>query len=105
MKELISNARLKLAKKSSKYFSYLKIIHIFYARYNPKIIAAHILKSKPKNKRVFIQEIAQLIIMKIKVKNRSRRYDINRHRSRHEHKYSKYKKCLRIIILYVLTLS
>ena len=31
--------------------------------------------------------------MNIKVKNRSHRYDINRPRSRHEHKYSEYKKC------------
>ena len=30
--------------------------------------------------------------MKMKIKNRSRRYDINRPRSRPGHKYSKYKK-------------
>ena len=29
--------------------------------------------------------------MKMKMKNRSLRYDINRPRSRHGHKYSKYK--------------
>ena len=52
-------------------------------------------------------ETMQLIIMKkkMRMKNKSHRCDINRHRPRHEHKYSKYKKCLRIIILYVLTLS
>ena len=45
---------------------------------------------------VCIHEIIQLIIiqMKMKMKNRSHRYDINRRRSRHGHKYSKYKKCL-----------
>ena len=36
--------------------------------------------------------------MKMKMKGRSHRYDINRHRSRHGpahgHKYSKYKKCV-----------
>ena len=32
--------------------------------------------------------------MEMKIKNRSDRYKINRPRSRHEHKYSKYKKCL-----------
>ena len=32
--------------------------------------------------------------MEMKIKNRSYRYDINRPRSRHEHKYSKYKQCL-----------
>ena len=31
---------------------------------------------------------------KMKTKYRSRRYDINRPRSRHGHKYSIYKKCL-----------
>ena len=30
--------------------------------------------------------------MKMKMKNRSDRYDINRPRSRHGHKYNKYKK-------------
>ena len=36
--------------------------------------------------------------MKIKMKNRSHRYDINRPWFRHEHKYSKYKKCLTIMM-------
>ena len=85
-------------------FSYLKIIHILYPLYHPKIIG-HILKNKPKNKGVFINDITRLIIMKMKMemKNKSHRYDINRPRSRHGHKYSKYKKCLGIIMLYVLS--
>ena len=37
--------------------------------------------------------------MKIKMKNRSHRYGINRPRSRHEHKYSEYKKCLSMMML------
>ena len=46
--------------------------------------------------------------MKIKVnmKNRSHRHDINWPRSRHGHKYSKYKNCLSISVwwcLYVLS--
>ena len=31
--------------------------------------------------------------------HRLHRYDINRPRSRHEHKYSKYKKCLNMMML------
>ena len=37
--------------------------------------------------------------MKMKLKSRSHRYDINRLRSSHEHKYTKYKKCLRLMML------
>ena len=37
------------------------------------------------------------------IKNRSHRYDINRPRSRHGHKCSKYKKFLSIVILYVFS--
>ena len=51
-------------------------------------------KSKQKNKCVCIHEIIRLIIMKMKMKmkNRSHRYDINRLKSRHGHKYNTYKK-------------
>ena len=43
----------------------------------------------------------RVIIMKIKMKmkNRSHRYDINRHKSRHGHKNIKYKKCLNMIMV------
>ena len=43
----------------------------------------------------------RLIIMKMKMKmrNRSHRYDISRPRSRHGHKYGKYKKCLSMMML------
>ena len=37
--------------------------------------------------------------MRLKMKNRSRRYDINRPRRRHGHKYTKYKMCLDIMMV------
>ena len=37
--------------------------------------------------------------MKMKMKNRSHRYDVNQPRSKHGHKYSKYKKGLTMVIL------
>ena len=59
-------------------FWYLKIIGILHPRYNPKIIG-HILKKSQKNKYICIHETMWLIIMKIKIKmkNRSHRYDIS----------------------------
>ena len=68
-------------------FCYLKIIHILHARCHPKIIG-HILKNKQNNKCVCIHEILQLIVMMIKMKNRSHRYDINRPTSKHGHIWS-----------------
>ena len=80
---LSNNLRLK--------FCYLKIIHILNQRYHPKV-RGHILKSKRKSKCVCIPEIRQLNIMKMtmKMKKRSRRFDINRSRCRHGRKYGKY---------------
>ena len=86
-------------------FSYLKIIHILHQRYHAKV-TGHILKNKQKNKFVIIHEIMRLIIKKtkMKMKNGSYRYDINRPRSRHGRKYTKYKKCFTMMILiYVLS--
>ena len=37
--------------------------------------------------------------MRLKMKNRSSRYDINRPRRRHGHKYTKYKTCLDIMMV------
>ena len=70
-------------------FCYLKIIHIVRQHYHPKV-TEHILKNKQKGKCVYIHEIIRLSIMKMKmkIKNISHKYDINRPR------YSKYKKCL-----------
>ena len=58
-------------------------------------------ENKQKNKCVFTHVIIQLFIMetKMKIKNISHRYDINRHRPRYGHKYSKYKKCLSMMLL------
>ena len=81
-------------------FCHLKIIHILHPCYHLKIIAP-ILKNNQKNNCVCLHETMQLIIMKtkIKMKNIPQRYDINRPRSRHGHKYSKYKNCLSIMML------
>ena len=61
----------------------------------------HILKNKQKNKCVYIHEITGLIKMKMKInmKNRSYRYDINGLRSRQSYKYSKYMKRLSMTML------
>ena len=70
-------------------------IGILHPRYQPRI-TENVLKSKKKNKCVCILDIIQLIIMKMKMKmtKRSHRFDINRSRSRHGRKHSKYKMCL-----------
>ena len=79
---------------------YLKIIHILHPHYQAKIIG-RILQNKQKSNCVYIHEIIRLIIMtmKMKIKNRSHRYNINRPRSRHGQKYSKYKNCLIMMML------
>ena len=58
-------------------------------------------ENKQKNKCVCTHVIIQLFIMetKMKIKNISHRYDTNRHRPRYGHKYSKYKKCLSMMLL------
>ena len=78
-------------------FCYLKIIHILHPRYHPDI-KGHFLENKQKNKCVCTYDIIRLIIMKMKIKMKKRfhRHDINTPRSRHGQKYSKYKKCLSI---------
>ena len=47
-------------------FSYLKIIHISHPRYHLKTVGRTI-KNRQKSKSVFIHEITQLIITKIKM--------------------------------------
>ena len=61
----------------------------------------HILKNKQKNMYVRIPDVIGLTILKMKMEmqNRSHRYNINRPMSRHGHKYSKYKKCLSMMML------
>ena len=77
-----------------------QIIHILHPRYPPKIIE-RTLKSKQKNKCVCIHKVIRLIIKKMEKekKSRSHRCDLNRPRSRHGHKYSKYKKCFIMIMV------
>ena len=74
--------------------------HILLPRYYPKKLG-HILKNKENNKFVCIHRIIRLIIrrMKMKLKNRSHRYDINRPRSRHGRRYSKYITCITMMML------
>ena len=78
-------------------FYYLKRIHIFHPRYNPKITYL----KKYAKEQVRNHDIIRLIIMKVKMKmkNKSHRYDTNRRRSRHGHKYSKYTKCLTMMMM------
>ena len=61
----------------------------------------HVLKNKQKNKSICIYEIKRLIIMnmKVKMKNRSHRYDTSRPRSRHGPKYGKCEECLFMMLL------
>ena len=70
MKQMLSNT-LRLN------FCYLKIIHILHPRYHQKIISKRTCMS------VFMRCTSNE-----KMKNRSYRYDINRHKSRHGHKDS-----------------
>ena len=64
-------------------------------------IIRYILKNNQKNTHVCVHEIIKSIIMKmkIKMKNTSHRYNINRLRSRHGHKCSKYKICFSVMML------
>ena len=67
---------------------------------HPLIIQRNKIYSKKcaKNKYLYLNEVIWLMSMKLrlKMKNRSSRWDINRHRRRYEHKYTKYKMCLMI---------
>ena len=44
-------------------------------------------------------KIIRKINMKMKMKSISQRYDINKHRARHGHKYTKHKNCHRVMML------
>ena len=60
-------------------------------------------KKCTKIKYVCLNEVIRLMTMKmrLKMKNRSHRYDINRPRLRHGHEYTKYKMCKIIIIMVI----
>ena len=97
-----SNARLKLAKKQAKAKQYPEAEFWLFENYslsfstlsskNNKIIS----KNCTKNKCVCFYEVIWLMAMKmkLKMKNGSHRYDINRPRPRYGQKYTKYKICL-----------
>ena len=54
-----------------------------------------------KNKCVCFNEIMRLIVvkMRLKMKNGSHIYDINRTRSRRGHKYTKYQMCISMMMV------
>ena len=58
-------------------------------------------KKYAKNKYVYLNEDIWLMAkkMRLKMKNRSSRYDINRPRRWHGHKYTKYKICLDMMMV------
>ena len=104
----ISNARLKWQKIKQKLsntlrlnFRYLKIIRFFHPRYHPEIIEKVLKNVQKTTASVLINGVVWLITMKmrLKVKNRSERYDINWPRPRHGHKFPKYKMCLIVMIV------
>ena len=84
-KTFINNTRLKLAKNQAKASQHPEAELLSFENYFDYLI----------------NDIISLIIMKIKMKMeyRSYRYDINRSKSRHGIKYTKYKKCLSMIML------
>ena len=83
-----------------------KTIRFLRPRYHLKS-AADIWKSVQKIKYVCFNEILWLTIWKINLKNkyRSHRYDINKPRYRHEHKYTKWKMCLGMMIIVCVMLQ
>ena len=100
----IRNTRLKLAKKIKQMLHPELLPFENYSHSSSTLSSkniGHILKNKQKNKYVRIHEIVWLIIgkMKVEMKNSSLRCDISRPRSKHGHKYSKYKRCLTMMSL------
>ena len=96
-KTFISNARLKLAKIKQKLSNTpkLKIIRLLYPRYHPKII-----RDILKNVEICLNQVISFMAvkMRLKMKNRSHRYNIKRLRPRQGPEYTKYKMFLRIMI-------
>ena len=101
---------MKLVKSQANIKQHPKAEHLLFENYshfastliiNRTKIIGNILKYTQNNNYVCIHEIIRLIKMKMKMKmkNRSQRYDIYRPSSRRGLKYSKYKKCLSIMML------
>ena len=59
----------------------------------------HTLKNKQNSMYMYSRDYTSNHDEKMKFKNRSHRYDINKPRSRHGHKSSKYKECLSMMML------
>ena len=78
---------------------YLEIMHFLYSCYHPKLIW-DIIRDVKKKTSVWFNEIVWSITtkMRLEIKNGSQRYDINRNRWRHGHKYTKYKMCLSMMV-------
>ena len=66
--------------------------------YHPKINTAYD-KNGQKSQCACFNEIVGSNKMKMKTKNSSYRYDINRPSARHGHNYTKHKKCRRMMML------
>ena len=79
-------------------FCYLKIIHSLHPpRYHPKIIG-DLLKNVQKTS----TDKLMTMKMRLKTKNRSNRYDINRPRDRLGHKYTKYEMYLsKMMVIFI----
>ena len=93
----ISNARLKLGKNQAKAKQHPEAELLLFENYS---LSPSTLSSKnnirysekcTKNKRVCLNEVIRLMIMKmrLKMKTRSHIYDINRARLKHGHKYTR----------------
>ena len=104
----IRNSRLKLVKNQAKLnntltlnFCYSKISCLFYPRSHPKIIGDILKNIQKTSTHVSLNKVTYLtpMKMKVKIKNRSHRYDINWRRPRHGPQYTKYKMYLNIIMV------
>ena len=96
----IGNIMLKVAKNQTKATQYPEAKFLLFKDY---LLFSTTLSSKSNrayskivqnSKCVCFNEIISLIIMKMKMKKRSQRYDINRLRHSHGQKCTKYKRCL-----------
>ena len=103
----ISNARFKFAKNQTKAKQHLEVEFLLFENYSLSSSTLSPRNNKKyskkytKNKYVCLSEVIWLMTMKVRLdmKNRSNRYDINRPRLKHDHKYTKYKTCLSIMMV------
>ena len=101
----VSNPSLKLAKNQAIAKQHSEAERFLHPRCHLKIIR-YILKNVQRNKSVCLNEAIRLMAMKMRLnmKNGSYRYDINRPRPRHGHRYTKYKiRLSTIIVIWLLS--